>query len=112
MSVITITTNNFEQEVSKSDIPVLLDFWAQWCGHCQMSSPIVEEFANELQGKVKVGKVNVDEEAKIAEGFNITAIPTFVVINNGKLIEQTVGAKSKQEILEILKKVVQKYNNI
>lgn len=103
MSVLKITSENFEQEVSKSNIPVLLDFWASWCGPCKMVSPIVDEVANEVDGKVKVGKINVDEEQKLAEAFNIMSIPTLVVINNGKLVNQSVGVRSKNEILEMLK---------
>lgn len=103
MSVITITSKNFEQEVSKSEVPVLLDFWASWCGPCKMVSPIVDEVANEVQGKVKVGKINVDEEQELAQAFNIMSIPTLVVINNGKLVNQAVGVRSKEEILDMIK---------
>ncbi len=103
MSVITITSKNFEEEVSKSDIPVLLDFWASWCGPCRMVSPIVDQVAEELEGKVKVGKINVDEEQELAQGFNVMSIPTLVVINNGKLVNQAVGVRSKQEIIEMIK---------
>ena len=103
MSVITITRKNFEEEVSKSEVPVLLDFWATWCGPCKMVSPIVDEVANEVEGKAKVGKVNVDEEQELASAFQIMSIPTLVVIQNGKLVKQAVGVRSKSEILEMLK---------
>lgn len=103
MSVLTITSKNFEQEVSKSEIPVLLDFWASWCGPCKMLSPIVDEVAEEVNGKVKVGKINVDEEQELARAFNIMTIPTLVVINNGKLVNQSVGVISKQQILDMIK---------
>ncbi len=103
MSVITITSKNFEEEVSKSEVPVLLDFWATWCGPCKMVSPIVDEVANEVEGKAKVGKVNVDEEQELASAFQIMSIPTLVVIQNGKLVKQAVGVRSKSEILEMLK---------
>lgn len=103
MSVITITSKNFEQEVAKSDVPVLLDFWASWCGPCQMVSPIVDEVADEVQGKAKVGKINVDEEQELAQAFNVMSIPTLVVINNGKLVNQAVGVRSKEEILDMIK---------
>ncbi len=103
MSVITITSKNFEEEVSKSEVPVLLDFWASWCGPCKMVSPIVDEVANEVAGKAKVGKINVDEEQELASAFQIMSIPTLVVIQNGKLINQAVGVRSKTEILEMLK---------
>lgn len=103
MSVITITSKNFEEEVSKSNVPVLLDFWANWCGPCKMVSPIVDEVAKEVEGKAKVGKINVDEEQELAQAFNIMSIPTLIVINNGKLVKQAVGVRSKEEILEMLK---------
>lgn len=103
MSVITITSKNFEEEVSKSDVPVLLDFWASWCGPCKMVSPIVDAIAEEVAGKAKVGKINVDEEQELANAFGIMSIPTLVVINNGKLVKQSVGVRSKEEILEMLK---------
>lgn len=103
MSVVTITSKNFEEEVSNSNIPVLLDFWASWCGPCKMVSPIVDQVADELQGKVKVGKINVDEEQELAQAFNIMSIPTLIVINNGKLVNQSVGVKSKEEIIAMIK---------
>lgn len=104
MSVIKITSKNFEEEVSKSELPVLLDFWASWCGPCRMVSPIVDEVANELEGKAKVGKINVDEEQELAQAFSVMSIPTLVVINNGKLVNQLVGVRSKQEIIEMIEK--------
>lgn len=104
MSVIKITSENFEEEVSKSELPVLLDFWASWCGPCKMVSPIVDEVANELEGKAKVGKINVDEEQELARAFSIMSIPTLVVIKNGKLVNQLVGVRSKQEIIEMIEK--------
>ena len=103
MQVITITSKNFENEVEKSDVPVLLDFWASWCGPCQMVSPIVDEIAESSIGEFKVGKINVDEEQELAQGFNVMSIPTLMVIKNGKLVNQAVGVRSKQEILEMLK---------
>lgn len=102
MSVIKVTSKNFEEEVSKSELPVLLDFWASWCGPCKMVSPIVDEVANELEGKAKVGKINVDEEQELAQAFSIMSIPTLIVINNGKLVKQLVGVRSKQEIKEMI----------
>ena len=103
MSVLTITSKNFEQEVSKSEVPVLLDFWASWCAPCKMVAPIIDEVAKEVQGKAKVGKINVDEEQELAQAFSIMSIPTLVVISNGKLVNQAVGVRSKAEILEMLK---------
>ena len=103
MSVITITSKNFEEEVSKSDVPVLLDFWARWGWPWKLVSPILATLAEEVQGKSNVGKINVDEEQELARSFNIMSIPTLMVINNGKLVKQSVGVISKEEILDMLK---------
>ena len=101
MSAITITESNFETEVLKSDKPVLLDFWAPWCGPCRMVSPIVEEIAGE-RTDIKVGKVNVDEEGALATAFGVNGIPHLAVIREGKVTAQAVGARPKQAILEML----------
>ena len=101
MSVININKNNFQSEVLNSEKKVLLDFWAPWCGPCRMVVPIVEEIADE-RPDIKVGKVNVDEEAELASQFGIMSIPTLVVIENGKIVNQTMGAKPKDEILAML----------
>lgn len=103
MSVIKITKDNFETEVLKSDKPVLLDFWAAWCGPCKMVGPIVEEVAKETESFAKVGKVNVDEENELAAAFNIMSIPTLAVIKGGKVIEVAVGLRPKEEIIKMLK---------
>ena len=101
MSAININKNNFQSEVLNSEKKVLLDFWAPWCGPCRMVVPIVEEIADE-RPDIKVGKVNVDEEAELASQFGIMSIPTLVVIENGKIVNQTMGAKPKDEILSML----------
>ena len=101
MSLINITNENFEAEVMNSDKPVLLDFWATWCGPCQMIGPIVHEIAEE-RSDIKVGKINVDEEMKLAMKFGISSIPTLVVIKNGKAVAQSVGFQSKAQILSML----------
>ncbi len=103
MSVIKITKNNFEQEVIKSDKPVLLDFWAPWCGPCRMVGPVVDEVAEETINTAKVGKINVDEEPELAEAFNVMSIPTLVVMKEGKVAQSAVGVKPKQAILSMLK---------
>ncbi len=102
MSVITITKQNFEQEVLQADRPVLLDFWAGWCGPCRMLSPVVDEIAEE-RPDIKVGKVNVDEEAELAASFRVMSIPTLVVIRDGKVVNQSVGVKPKAAVLDMLK---------
>jgi thioredoxin 1 len=101
MSVLTITKENFAQEVLNSDKTVLLDFWAGWCGPCRMLSPVVDEVANEMTD-IKVGKVNVDEERELASQFDIMSIPALLVFNNGKLVNSSVGTKPKQDILQML----------
>lgn len=104
MAVIELTTENFNQEVLQSDLPVMVDFWATWCGPCRMVSPIVDEIAEEVQGKVKVGKVNVDEQGELAAQFGVMSIPTIMVFKNGEIIETSVGAKQKAELLAMLEK--------
>ena len=101
MAILTITKDNFEAEVINSDKPVLLDFWASWCGPCRMVGPIVEEVAAAAPDK-KVGKVNVDEEPELASQFRVMSIPTLVVINNGKVVNTAVGMRSKEAILKML----------
>ncbi|MCD7980754.1 MAG: thioredoxin [Clostridiales bacterium] len=101
MSIITITKNNFESEVVNSDRPVLVDFWASWCGPCRMVSPIVDEIAGE-RADVKVGKINVDEEQDLAVRFQVMSIPTLMLFENGEMVKQAVGAQPKAQILSML----------
>ena len=101
MSAININKNNFRNEVLDSEKPVLLDFWASWCGPCRMVSPIVDEIAAE-RGDIKVGKVNVDEERELAGQFGVMSIPTLVVIKGGRVVNQMVGARPKSQILALL----------
>lgn len=101
MSVLTVTHDNFEQEVLKADKKVLLDFWASWCGPCRMVSPIVDEIADE-RDDIRVGKINVDDEPELAAAFGISSIPTLIVMENGKPVRQSVGAIPKASILEML----------
>jgi len=100
MSVTQVTDKNFEAEVIKSDIPVLVDFWAEWCGPCKMIAPIIEELADELSGKLKVTKVNVDEAQELAAKYSIMSIPTLLIFKDGESVEQMVGAVSKDQLLE------------
>ena len=100
---ITITKENFETEVLKSDVPVLLDFWATWCGPCMMIAPTLEEIARENAGKLKVGKVNVDEQMELAMQFGVTSIPLLVVMENGQIVNKAVGAMPKAKIEALFK---------
>ena len=101
MSVININKSNFQDEVMHSDKPVLLDFWASWCGPCRMVSPIVDEITAE-RSDIKVGKINVDEQPELAAQFGVMSIPTLVVMKNGSIANQAVGARSKMQILAML----------
>ena len=103
MSTVKITTTNFEQEVLQSQIPVLLDFWADWCGPCRMAAPIIDEIAAETAGKVKVGKVNVDTDIELAQRYRIASIPTFLVFKNGELAEKAIGLQYKEDLMNLLK---------
>lgn len=101
MSVINITRNNFQNEIINSDKPVLLDFWAPWCGPCRMVGPILEEIAGE-RSDIKIGKINVDEQPELASQFRVMSIPTLIVIKDGKIVNQSMGAKLKNAILAML----------
>ena len=101
MSAVNINLKNFSQEVLNSDKPVLLDFWAPWCGPCRMVVPLVERIAEE-RPDIKVGKVNIDEEFELARQFGVMTIPTLVVLKNGQVVRQVSGARPKQQILELL----------
>lgn len=100
---IELYKETFEQEVLQSDIPVLVDFWATWCGPCKMIAPIVKEIADEYDGKILVGKVNVDEEPDLTMQYNVSSIPTLMVFENGQLVNKAVGYREKDEILKMLK---------
>lgn len=102
MAVIHLTKDNFEQEVMKSDVPVLVDFWATWCGPCQMVGPIVEEVAGEVTD-AKICKVDVDANPELARQFRVMSIPTLMVFKNGESVKREVGAKTKSELLDMLK---------
>lgn len=101
MSVFTITKENFQSEVLQSDKPVLLDFWATWCGPCRMVSPLVDEIAAE-RTDIKVGKVNIDEQLELAQQFGVMSIPTLIVLQNGRVVNQATGAMPKAKLLALL----------
>jgi thioredoxin 1 len=103
MAELTITQQNFEQEVLLAKEPVLVDFWATWCGPCRMLAPVIEEIANEYAGKVKVGKVNVDDERELALEYGVSSIPTVMVFQNGEVKQTSVGYRPKEEIEQLLK---------
>ena len=100
-----LTQDNFEKEVLQSATPVLVDFWAEWCGPCKMIAPLLDELADEYQGKVKIGKVNIDEQQSLATQYGIRAIPTLLLFNKGQVAEQMVGAKSKRDLKASLDRV-------
>ena len=97
-----ITSKNFEEEVLKSDLPVLVDFWASWCGPCKMMTPVVEQISKDMNGKAKVCKVNIDEEQNLAMEYGIMSIPTFLIFKDGKVVNSAVGVRDKQELINLL----------
>ncbi|MDD6186457.1 MAG: thioredoxin [Oscillospiraceae bacterium] len=99
---LTITKENFDEVVLKSELPVLVDFWATWCGPCKMLTPIIEELATELEGKAVVGKINVDEQGELAMKFGVMSIPTLMVFKNGELVKKSVGFMPKAQVLSLL----------
>jgi thioredoxin 1 len=103
---VVITAANFEAEVLQSPVPVLVDFWASWCGPCKMVAPVLEELAGEYAGKIKVGKVNVDEEGDLASRHSVVSIPTLVVYQGGKIVNQKIGAAPKQAIEGLFKNLL------
>ncbi|MBQ2066030.1 MAG: thioredoxin [Clostridiales bacterium] len=102
MAEIVLTGDNFESEVMQSELPVLVDFWATWCGPCRMVGPVVAEIAEEFEGKVKVGKVNVDEEDELAEKFGVQSIPTIILFKNGEEAARQVGFAPKAKLVQML----------
>lgn len=102
MEILTLTSENFDEEVLGSELPVLVDFWAAWCGPCRMFSPIVDEFAEENEGKVKVGKVNIDDEPELANRYSVMSIPTAILFRGGEVVSTLVGVQPKEDLEELL----------
>ncbi len=105
-NVITLDQDNFDEEVLQSNIPVLVDFWASWCGPCRMIAPIIDQLADEYEGKVKIGKVNVDEQGELATQYRIMSIPTMFFFKDGEIVEQAVGVRPKGELERIIQKII------
>jgi len=104
-SIVKLTQENFSQQVLQSPKPVLVDFWAEWCGPCKMIAPLLDELADEYDGKVKIGKVNIDEQQNLAAEYGVRAIPTLLVFQNGEVADQLVGARSKRDLKASLDRV-------
>ena len=105
-NLLEVTDANFDQEVKQSNVPVLVDFWAVWCGPCQVLGPIIEEVARDMSGKVTVGKVNVDENPAVSQKFGIMSIPTIMIFKNGTVVKQFIGVQSKETLVGELTKLV------
>ncbi|MBI4999834.1 thioredoxin [Candidatus Gottesmanbacteria bacterium] len=104
--MLTLTDQNFEDEVLKSSLPVLVDFWAAWCGPCQMLAPIIEELAKDFEEKIKIGKLDVDQNPKMAEKYEILSIPTLLIFKKEEVVKQIIGVKPKEELEKIINEVV------
>ncbi len=102
MSVLSINRKNFNQEILASEVPVLIDFWAPWCGPCRMFSPVIDELAEDYAGKAKIVKVNIDEEPELAQAFGVMSIPTLVLVKDGEAVSSSVGLKPKYVVEEML----------
>ena len=103
MAILKITSENFEEEVINSKVPVLIDFWAGWCMPCKMMAPVLDEIEKDVEGRVKIGKINIDEELELATRFGVMSIPTFIVFRDGQVTEMTVGVQEKENLMKLLK---------
>ena len=101
MSVLNITSDNFQKEVEEARVPVLVDFWASWCGPCKMMGPVVEQISEELGPNARVCKINIDEQPELAERYNVMSIPTFIMFKDGKEVERMIGAMPKEELVKL-----------
>ena len=97
-NIVTVNQDNFDTEVTKSGVPVLVDFWAEWCGPCKMIAPILDELADEYNGRIRIGKVNIDDHQNLAAEYRVSAIPTLLIFRQGQVAEQIVGLKSKRDL--------------
>ncbi len=105
-NILTLTETNFSDEVLKSAVPVLVDFWAEWCGPCKMIAPVLDELAGEYSGKLKIGKVNIDEHQQVAINYGIQSIPTLLFVKNGQVVEQVVGSRGKRDLKASIDRVL------
>lgn len=105
-NIVILTNDNFKEEVMHSDLPVLIDFWATWCGPCQMVAPIIDQLATEYNGRIKVGKINVDEQVNLASTYKVMSIPTIILIKNGQIIEKMIGVRSKSDLENLINKSI------
>ena len=99
---VLLRDDNFKKEVFESEVPVLVDFWSSWCTPCKMAEPVIDELATDLDGKIKVGKINVDQNSQIAGQLGIAGVPTFILFKEGKALQREVGARSKQQLLRLI----------
>lgn len=105
-NIVILTNDNFKEEVMHSDLPVLIDFWATWCGPCRMVAPIIDQLATEYNGRIKVGKINVDEQVNLASTYKVMSIPTIILIKNGQIIEKMIGVRSKSDLENLINKSI------
>ena len=103
-NIVTLTNGNFESEIKKPESPILVDFWAEWCGPCRMVAPVLEKLADEMNGKIRIGKVNVDDESGLAGRYGIQSIPTLLLFKDGRVVDQYIGATTREVLVKMLQK--------